>query len=176
MAQHPPTPEPSSRLFLALWPDPTCRQQIAAHAAQWTWPAGCARYLPADWHITLHFLGVVANSRLPTLVAALAQPVETFELLLDQPTLWPHGIAVLCAGDTPQPLAALVGRLGQALRDLGLPVETRPYRPHVTLARHAQAAMLPMAAPPVRWPASAYALVRSTDEREPRYRVIQTYE
>ena len=38
------------------------------------------------------------------------------------------------AGDVG-PLAALAGRLADAVRSLGLPVEDRPFRPHVTLGR-----------------------------------------
>jgi RNA 2',3'-cyclic 3'-phosphodiesterase len=62
----------------------------------------------------------------------------------------------------PPPLAALHAGLGEKLSQLGLSVETRPYRPHFTLARKAFGALPPPGAPPLRWHAGPqYLLVRS---------------
>lgn len=166
---------PTQRLFLALWPEDGVRAQIAAHASQWTWPAGSARYLPTDWHVTLHFIGAVDAGRMEGIAAGAAVPFQPFTLNLDQPTLWPHGLAVLCAKGVPPPLRSLHGRLGQALHGLGLPVESRPYQPHVTLARQAGAAVPPKTCTPVVWPVRSYALVVSTGDREQRYQVIRWY-
>jgi RNA 2',3'-cyclic 3'-phosphodiesterase len=108
-------------------------------------------------------------------------PLEPFDLVLDQPKVWPHGLAVLCPPELPAALRDLHARLGQALRGLGLALalDARPYAPHVTLARHAAAAIPPAAcAPvrwPVRWPVRGFALVLSTGLKAPRYRVIRQY-
>jgi len=170
----PPTPR-TQRLFLALWPDDGVRAQIAAHAAHWRWPGTCARYHPADWHATLHFLGNVDADRVPEIAAAANVPCQAFELVLDQPRLWPRGLAVLCATALPAELRALHARLGQALHGLGLALETRPYQAHVTLARHAAAASPPAAAVPVVWPVRGFALVMSTGDTDQRYRVLRQY-
>ena len=135
------------RLFLALEADALVQAQLAAHAQQWTWPAGCAACQPADWHITLHFIGAVDADRVQQLAAGVAVPFQPFELVLDQPLLWPHGLAILGATVVPAPLRALYERLGDALRRLDVPVENRPYQPHVTLARHAGAAIAPATIP-----------------------------
>jgi 2'-5' RNA ligase len=165
----------TQRLFFALWPDDAIRGQLAAHANQWLWPPGCARYAAADWHATLHFIGDVATEKAAAIAACAAPPFQPFELVLDQPRLWPHGLAVLCAAEVPVALRALHERLGQALRGLDLALDPRPYVPHVTLARHAAAAIAPTALAPVRWPVRGFALVLSTGLAAPRYRVIRQY-
>ena len=165
----------TQRLFLALWPDDRVREQLVAHASQWVWPTGCVRYRPADWHITLHFIGDVAADRVEGIAASADVPFQPFELVLAQPGLWPHGLAVLRATEVPVPLQALYDRLGQELRALDLAVETRPYQPHVTLARHADAAILPKASAPVVWSVPSFALVVSTGDKDQRYRVIRRY-
>ena len=163
------------RLFLALWPDDGIRGQVAAHVSQWLWPPGCAPCAPADWHATLHFIGDVAAERVEGIADGAAVAFQPFELVLDQPVLWSHGLAVLLASEVPMALRALHERLGDRLRGLGLPVDTRPYVPHVTLARRAGAAIPPRVVLPVRWPARGFALVVSTGLQAPRYRVIRHY-
>jgi len=165
----------TQRLFLALWPDDRVREQLVAHASQWVWPTGCVRYRPADWHITLHFIGDVAADRVEGIAASADVPFQPFELVLAQPGLWPHGLAVLRATEVPVPLQALYDRLGQELRALDLAVETRSYQPHATLARHADAAMPPTASAPVVWRVQSFALVVSTGDRNQRYQLIRQY-
>lgn len=165
----------AQRLFLALWPDDGVREQFVAHASQWAWPSGCVRYGPADWHITLHFIGDVGADRVESIATCADVPFQPFELVLDQPVLWPHGLAVLRATEVPAPLQALYDRLGQELRALDLAIETRPYQPHVTLARHADAAIPPKTSAPVVWRVPSFTLVVSTGDSCQRYRVIRWY-
>jgi 2'-5' RNA ligase len=173
---HTPSAKRTQRLFLALWPDDDVPQQLIAHSRLWTWPAGCTHYLPADWHLTLHFLGPVKPDRVADIVALVAVPFEPFILTLDQPTCWPHGLAVLCMSQVPSALQALHERLGAALRRLDLPVEARPYQPHVTLVRRATGAITPVRPTPVVWRVRQCALVESTGAASPRYWVIHVYE
>ena len=170
-----PQVNPGQRLFLALWPNDAVRQQLSVHAQHWTWPTGCVRYLSADWHVTLHYIGKVATDQIPDLAAHVDMAVQPFELRLDQPELWPHGLAVLVASEVPAPLHALRQRLGEAVAGLGLPVEARPFRPHVTLARRAKDAIAPLMSAPVRWRANCYGLVESTGSSDGRYRIIRQY-
>jgi 2'-5' RNA ligase len=84
------------------------------------------------------------------------------ELVLDQAKAWPGGMAVLQAGAVPPAFAQLHGELAARLAAAGLPVEARPWRPHVTLARKAFGARPPASFAPLRWQAGpAFALVRS---------------
>lgn len=165
----------TQRLFLALWPNEAVRGQLAGHARYWTWPAGCLPYAPADWHVTLHFIGNVQSERFAEIVARAQVPLEPFDLVLDQPQVWHRGLAVLRASAWPEALRVLHGQLGRALQGLGLPVDSRPYQPHVTLARNASAVLPPTACAPVVWPVRSYALVVSTGSREQRYQVIRQY-
>lgn len=163
------------RLFLALWPDDAQRRALAAHQAAWQGRDQGNWYAPADWHVTLWFLGAVERTRCTALADACAAPFETCELLLDQAQLWPHGLAVLCASQVPAPLLALRQGLARVARAEGLNLEPRPYRPHVTLARRATSAVAPLGCAPVPWRVDGYALVRSTGDRSSRYEVIHCY-
>lgn len=165
----------TARLFLALCPGADVQTALAAHAAAWSWPAGAARYAPADWHVTLHFIGAVPRQRLDELRAALAVPMTPFEWRFGVPELWPHGLAVLLPEAVPLGLRQLHERLGQALQGLGLRTDTRPYRPHITLARHAVLAQPPAQRLVLDWLVQGYALMESTGQAGQRYRVLQHY-
>jgi len=167
-------PSAGPRLFLALWPDAAVRAALREQALRWGWPDAARRYDEADWHLTLHFLGSLPPERLAGLRAGLAVDFEPFELVLDRPELW-HGIAVLTCEQVPPALQRLHATLGQALRRLDLAPDARPYRPHLTLARSAVGAQLPLEAPQIAWPVRGYALVRSTGDSRWRYDAVQQY-
>lgn len=164
------------RLFVALWPGPAVRDALAAQQALWHWPAGVRTVAPERLHLTLHFLGAVPDDRFEALAAALelgaGAPVV---LRLDRGELWPRGIAVLEPEGVPAALTALHTRLAGALTGAGFTPESRPYRPHVTLARHADGAVPPTAAPTVRWQAEGHALVESCRAPQAGYRVLRRY-
>ena len=135
---------------------------LCAHAQGWDWPASARRTRPERLHVTLHFIGNVPAARVPELREALQVAWGPRELVLDRPAVWPGGIAVLEAQRVPREWAALHSGLAEALRALDLPVESRPWRPHVTLARKAFGAHPPVQAQPVRWSgAPGYVLVQS---------------
>lgn len=163
-----------ARLFLALVPPAAVQAALEAHTSAWRWPPGAVRYAPADWHVTLHFIGPVPRARLDELRAGLAVPPESFELRLGEPVLWPHGLAVLLPLATPPRLQALHEALGRRLRQSGLRTDERPYRPHLTLARRAEGAV-PPAPPAWGWSVGSYVLMESTGRPEARYRVLQRY-
>ena len=168
-------PAGSSRLFVALWPGPRSRGALVDARERWPWPPPAAPVPQERLHLTLHFLGAVPRERLDALGDALALPFRAFDLVFGRPELWPHGIAVLCPHGTPEPLRQLHRDLAAALWRLGLPPEARPWRPHVTLARHATGALPPPAAPPWRWPVRGYALVESESRPRLTYRVLRRY-
>ncbi len=169
-----PQPDPA-RLFLALCPPPAVQAALSEHAAQWRWNADAVRYAPADWHVTLHFLGAVPRARLDALQAALACGFTPFELRFGQAALWPHGLAVLLPMAVPAALQQLHDALGRRLRQLGLRTDERAYRPHLTLARHAAAAERPAQPPAWGWTVQDYVLMESTGAAAQRYHVLQRY-
>lgn len=162
-AADPKAVEPPLRLFLALWPDAATRRGLAAWRDAFGWPRAAAPVPDERLHLTLHFIGNVAAARLPELGAGLRVPVTPFELCLDEAVVWPHGLAVLGARRPSDRLAALHAALAGALVRLGLPVEQRAFRPHVTLARRAAGARPDAGVPPVHWAVQGYCLVQSAD-------------
>lgn len=160
------------RLFLALWPDDDLRVRLAAAQQAWQWPARAARVPPDRLHLTLHFLGEVADREARALAASLPPCTAPFTLRLDRVALWPQGIAVLEPVEPPAGLAALRGDLAGLLRAQGLRVEERDFRPHVTLARHAQGAVPPAGSTALEWAVRGYALVRSHAGTSLRYEPI----
>lgn len=164
---------PKPRLFLALWPDAAARQGLADWRDRWSWPAGATPTLTANLHLTLHFLGPVAVDRLPELAGALELPVDAFTLDFGRAELWPGGIAVVCPLAEPEPMLRLQAALALVLRRLALPVEERPFRPHVTLARKARHAAVPPDGPALAWHvANGFALVQSMPAGQ-GYRMLQ---
>lgn len=151
------------------------RDAIAGWQRTWTWPRGAA-LVPADrLHVTLHYLGNVAPARRSTLAAGLRVPFEPFELHFGNAEIWPGGTAVLRADWTPPALLGLHSRLAAALAALDRSVDSRPYRPHVTLARRAVGASPPPAQPKLRWRADAgFVLVRSLPSGE-GYEVLERF-
>ncbi len=169
------TASETARLFLALWPDDGVRAAIAAHRDTWPWPAKAAPMRPEKLHLTLHFLGDVPRDRLPELRDALRIPLTPFTLHLGEPECWPHGIAVLRPLDAPPPLIALRNALADVLHRLDLPVEARPYRPHITLARRAFDTPPPAPPGPIEWPVHDYVLVESEPDARRTYTVLARY-
>lgn len=162
----------TSRLFLALWPDPAMRQQLREARDAWQWPRGATPVHADKLHLTLHFLGGVPSERLPELLDGFSVPFDPFRVDLGTPVLWPHGIAVLEPLAEPPELLALHARLGEALLALGLQPEARSYRPHVTMARRAGGVAVPETGPAIAWDIASYALVES---RDGVYTVLREY-
>lgn len=166
-------PDPTLRLFLALWPDEAVQAALRARRDRIAWPAGARPTATERLHLTLHFLGAVPASRRPALEAALAVPCTAFAFTLTHLRAWPGGLVVLEAGaPAPPALLSLHAGLGEALRGLGLRVERRTFGPHVTLARHCPAGLPLPAIDPLRWPVEGHALVQSTPAG---YRVLRRY-
>lgn len=92
---------------------------------------------PADWHVTLCFLGAVEESLLAALCAQAALiEGSSFALHFERLAYWREA-EVVAALAAPPPAAAV--QLAEALRAcsraLGLLPDDKPLRPHVTLMR-----------------------------------------
>ncbi|MGY1606611.1 RNA 2',3'-cyclic phosphodiesterase [Geodermatophilus sp. SYSU D00700] len=165
---------------MAVTPPADARDHLAAALAPLRDAPGAPRWgNPARWHLTLLFLGAVPPSLLPALTAGVGEAV----------TATPPAVLRLAGagrfGSRRRPqvcwagvdgdvavLSGLAGRLAAAARGLGLPVEDRPFRPHLTLGRwHPRRAAdgdLPDRLADYRgpeWPVREVTLVRSTGGR-----------
>jgi 2'-5' RNA ligase len=151
---------PTRRLFIALWPEADALAGVLQWQAGWKWPSRATRTKPERVHVTLHFLGDVTLDP-GALAQGLRVPFTPFTIDFGKAVQWPHGLAVLEPLSVPPALLRLQADLGHALAVMGLPVEERRYRPHVTLARRAMHAVPPAAGPVFGWRAGSYVLVES---------------
>ncbi|MES2898563.1 MAG: RNA 2',3'-cyclic phosphodiesterase [Pseudomonadota bacterium] len=165
----------AARLFIALWPEDGVRDALAAWRDGWQWPRHATPVRTARLHVTLHFLGDVAAERLPDLGPALACQFEPFTLSFGHNQLWPHGIAVLEPHSTPAALTTLHAALALRLQQLGVPTDSRPYRPHATLARRAAGATSPQCGPAIDWRVERYALMQSVTGHGGGYATLRSY-
>lgn len=165
----------TARLFLALWPDETIRQQLVQRRDAWHWPRSASPVADDKLHVTLHFLGSVDMARVPELMEGFRVPVTPFELVLDTATVWHQSIAVLEPSHKPQPLLDLHAALAREVERLGLAVEERAYKPHVTMARRGGGSTPPEPLQPLRWFVDSYALVQSKLGDGGEYQVLQRY-
>ena len=150
------------RLFLALWPDARTRAALLESQQAWSWPPAAAPVAAERLHLTLHFIGNVAQERLPAVVGGLKVDSESFGFTLHHADVWPNSVAVLQPQRAPDEMIRLHRKLADALRGLDLPVESRPFRPHVTLARRARGAVPAPREAGVDWQArDGYVLAES---------------
>jgi 2'-5' RNA ligase len=164
---------PTLRLFIALWPGERTRSALAAWLDKVAWPPGARRMASAKLHLTLHFIGALPAPQLQALKAALPAPSAGFVLRFNRVELWHRGLLVLCPASVPGPLQELHARLAQVLHGLGVPVETRALRPHVTLARDWWRSPAPAQPIELSWPVRSHVLVQSATDG--RYDVLKRY-
>jgi len=132
-----------SRRFVAIGVPPAVRESLAEATANLRGPDPRLRPTdPAGWHVTLAFLGVVADEEvgpaLEAIAGAVAGSAPRPAPRLDVAGTGRFGDRVLLARveqDPPGALEPLVADLHARLRGSGLPMEDRTFRPHLTLAR-----------------------------------------
>lgn len=161
------------RLFFALWPDDGVRHALL-HWQTKHLTANVRWQHRADLHLTLHFLGMVDAARLDAL-QAMGDGISSspFELMLDQIGHWPRPRVLWCGPTSPPgELLDLHRLLGEGLAALGLPIETRPFRPHVTLARKVRSNPAAGSLVPISWSVREWVLVESRPGAVPLYQPL----
>jgi len=161
------------RLFFALWPDDPTRQALF-HWQTHNLPGDVRWQHRADLHMTLHFLGQVDAALwepLRRLGATVAQ--EGFGLVLDEIGHW-RKPQILWAGPSSVPgeLLNLHEGLAAGLGELGIAVEKRAYRAHVTLARKVRERPSVQPLAPLTWSVGELALVESRPGDVPMYHPV----
>ena len=188
--------ERTRRLFFAFWPEGATREAMQ-HAARKAVRHSGGRPVPAsNLHVTVAFLGSVADSlrpeveRIGAAVAAEglgvgleagpgtdAEPLVPLALVFDGVEVWPKPqVLVATCSQPPLAAAALAARLWEGLRPLPIRPDVRPYKPHVTLARKVRRPASGLALKAVSWPVTALTLVESvTDPAGARYEPIASW-
>ncbi|MFC0393839.1 RNA 2',3'-cyclic phosphodiesterase [Paenibacillus mendelii] len=186
----------TQRLFVAV--------SLPSHfkAAVSAWCEAKLRELPFkrwahadDLHITLQFLGDTSGERIAAIERELRQAAdlsEPFALSIEAPGTFgrPGKPSVLWAGvgGELETLHQLSKRISMALTPLGYEPESRPYHPHLTLAREYRSSVpfepwmlerceVPVTADgaPLRWTVTDLVLYRSHLNRPPMYEAVSRF-
>ena len=167
------------RSFLALSPDAATRRQLAALPSL----DGVQPTHIDDLHLTLAFIGAISNAQRQVLAAALPTLATQAKQI---PQLGPTGFETwpipekprvwVAAYALPDALRQSVIQVQAVLADAGLPVDGRPFRPHITLARFARNAVAAAPSPArLEHPARVEAIglyCRTTSRDGPRYMTL----
>jgi RNA 2',3'-cyclic 3'-phosphodiesterase len=175
------------RLFVAAYPpEPACddlAERLDALAVSKAHAEGINTRLAkrATWHVTLAFLGEVADERAPDAAAALERAAvgPPVTLRLAGGGRFGRGqFTVLWVGVAGDGLDSLATRVRHELRKTKLPYDDRPFRPHLTVARpgdkldrtviDADRDLLAAYAGP-SWPVAEISLMRSHLGPQPTY-------
>lgn len=166
------------RLFLALWPDDDVRRRLR-YLLDTTLRIRSGRPEPiANLHVTLVFIGNIPGERVNAIERAVADVSGTaFELLLERVGYWGRPrIMWLGSRETPSALLSLVKDLRAALVPCGITAETRPYLPHMTLARKVQHPPFTGVVEQVTWRVDTFSLLESVPlERGSAYRELAAW-
>jgi 2'-5' RNA ligase len=161
--------QPLRRLFFALWPAAALRAAIVAAAAPVTGNTGDRKVPAENLHVTLAFLGGVADARVaPALHAARGIDAAAGTQRFDAFARWGRGGPIVLETTHVAPaLRELREALASSLLAADFALDRRDFRPHITLARDAgrgapPEALPPGPVPPIDWPFESFALVEST--------------
>jgi 2'-5' RNA ligase len=134
----------AQRMFIALdIPAPMC-ERLGRACRDLPWLDARVSFVrPENIHVTLHFLGDVADADQPAVFEALAEATDdlpAFDFEVGPLACVPpggRGIRMIWAHvtDPSGGLQRLYDALASALVQRGFGIESRPYRPHLTLAR-----------------------------------------
>jgi 2'-5' RNA ligase len=149
------------RLFFALWPPRASAEALAAWAREVQQRTGGRLTASETIHLTLAFLGDADPGKAAE--AARRVRAHSFRLGIETSQYWRHN-RILWVGPRAMPPALddLVRQLHNALKDEGFTLEARPFAAHITLIRKASAPGELAGLPAVEWPATEFALVRSS--------------
>lgn len=167
--------EARHRLFFALWPSDDLRAQIDLNTQAVVGQAG-GRPIPAgNFHITLVFIGEVADAQVEAArAAAEAVTASAFNLSLGMIESWTGADVLVYSGECPPPaLGVLVDRLRISLLQRQFKLQRQTFKPHVTLVRKLPRKLPKQPAPVLQWHVTDFVLVESkTSSGSSDYTVI----
>ena len=151
------------RLFFALWPGDEVRARIARLGEWVAARAGGRAVPPAKLHLTLCFLGDVADDRVRAALTAAGSvrrgpfgiAIDTIGSFRDARVAWAGPSRI------PPGLAELQSSLESRLRAAGFELEPREFAAHATLARRIARTLPLEAVTPIAWDVREFVLVRS---------------
>ena len=167
------------RIFFALWPDDEVRHRIAENLKLFNLDSNESRLVTnTNLHMTLHFVGNTSFAEMNCLdLQARLTEAEPFNLTLDCSGYFKKPQVLWFGCDTiPQALYDLQRHLGQHLKICAYTPESRPYSPHVTVARKIFEAPEAVPIGPMNWQVDRFVLVKSISIfGGVRYEVVESY-
>jgi len=170
--------EKDIRLFFALWPDPALRMRLQQAAITLPVEAAGRRVPAANLHLTLHFIGNVYFEQMACLQsAARAVIAPAFDIRIDRQGFFSKPrVTWLGCDKPPVALADLHRQLGLSLQSCDYQPESRPYHPHVTVARKSGSIAADVCFDPIDWKVTEFALIEAQAiENGVQYRAVETY-
>jgi RNA 2',3'-cyclic 3'-phosphodiesterase len=127
------------RLFIGIGLPILVAEALAEAATRLVAPAAASKIRwtpPANMHVTLSFLGQVNEARRDVIEKALATiHAHRMKLALDGFGTFERAGVLYASVKPSSVLLALVEKVVAAMEGIGFARESRPYSPHVTLAR-----------------------------------------
>ncbi len=131
------------RIFVAAALEPVLREAVVQVRSRLDSAGGALRWVrPDDLHLTLKFLGEIAEARVAGVAAAARQVAgrtEPFEITLAGIGAFPSPrrpqVVWVGVGTGADRVTSLARDLDTELHRLKFPKEGRPFRPHLTVAR-----------------------------------------
>lgn len=137
------------RLFVALSIPPDVRENIASLIRTFRRADSKPRWVnPENLHVTLKFIGEVAEESVPSVSDELGtiRAAEPLTLAFRGVGFFPNarrpGVAWIGI-EAPPTLAFLASEINRLLTPLGIPPEKKPLVPHLTIARFKENRLLP---------------------------------
>lgn len=126
------------RLFVGISLAPETRNALEGFVSRIHKEAPGLRWsLPAQWHVTLQFLGETQEAQYSCIVRQLrAIRARAATITLAEPGFFERAKVFHIEVDRSKTLLALQDQTVKALLPCGFEPEARPYTPHITLARH----------------------------------------
>jgi 2'-5' RNA ligase len=123
------------RLFLGLPIPPELAQALNRLTQAIELPKGRPA-APENLHLTLVFLGEVAEPKLPSIERELSKlNIAAFQLKLTSLNTFPRPGVLFAEVEPTHPLLQLQAKAAAAMVRCGFAPEAHPYHPHITLAR-----------------------------------------
>jgi 2'-5' RNA ligase len=163
-------------MFFAIWPEARASKELARVGEALAALVG-GRPMPAQKiHMTLAFLGSLAEERCGAAVAAAATVGgPAIRMRIDTVGSFRRAkVAWAAPAERHAGLAALQSALAGALHERGFDLEERAFNPHATLVRKIERPVPPAPIAPVEWRSQALTLVESTGDG--RYEIRESWE
>jgi 2'-5' RNA ligase len=149
------------RLFFALVPPPEVRRQ--AEDVQNALAVGGRAARPAQFHVTLAFLGLQPATLIPDIIGVAAGlQFERCRVVMDHLGQFGRaGVLWLGARQVPEKLAAFQHQLVGGLLDAGIGYDRKPWKFHLTLYRKMRTPPPTMAPVAIEWSLDGFSLIES---------------